>query len=214
MNVSLVTPTAGDRTSLDDDMVWSYPKFARLSRMHSTSSRSRALLEHRNSRSPRRILERVRGEAVGARYLRVARTAARCAAATSSRASTRMPARRAAILSYALWNRRFNADPTIVGRRSASIASRTSIIGIAPQFFKGLSGNADLFVPITARPAGRPDCKRSRTSSGSSRDARPGVTRRDRRRPRSRCSARASTTRSPTHSPGGTVGRHGAAARR
>src|SRR5262249_48907670 len=55
---------------------------------------------------------------------------------------------------YALWNRRFNADPKIIGQTVSIDRQPYVVIGIAPQFFKGLSGNADLFLPIKARPAG------------------------------------------------------------
>ncbi|HEX3868682.1 MAG TPA: ABC transporter permease [Gemmatimonadaceae bacterium] len=58
-----------------------------------------------------------------------------------------------AIISDALWRRRFNADPTIVGRRVDIEARPVTIVGVMPPSFQfpipGAGGEpADVFVPI------------------------------------------------------------------
>jgi predicted permease len=56
-----------------------------------------------------------------------------------------------AVMSDALWRRRFNADPSIVGRPLILNGQPFTVVGVAPAGFVGaLSGVAmDLFVPIT-----------------------------------------------------------------
>jgi hypothetical protein len=54
------------------------------------------------------------------------------------------------ILGWSLWQRRFNADPSIIGQALGVDRESYTIIGIAPPNFKGLSGQAEFFVPVTA----------------------------------------------------------------
>jgi len=63
-----------------------------------------------------------------------------------------------------LWQRRYNADPSIVGqtvdvsdvgeswRSGAGDHKLYTIVGVAPRDFHGLTGQADVFIPITTRP--------------------------------------------------------------
>ena len=62
-------------------------------------------------------------------------------------------ARRVAIISDATWQRRFNADPGVIGRTLSLNNEPWEIIGVLPPGFRGLSGRADALVNLTARPA-------------------------------------------------------------
>lgn len=62
-------------------------------------------------------------------------------------------ARKLALISDALWQRRFNADPQIVGKTLPLDNESWEIIGVLRPDFRGLSGNADAIVNITARSA-------------------------------------------------------------
>lgn len=53
------------------------------------------------------------------------------------------------ILSHALWQRRFGADSAIVGKDVRLNGRALSVLGVAPAGFRGLSGNADAWVPIS-----------------------------------------------------------------
>jgi predicted permease len=152
MNVSLVTPARPGRPS-SDAMVWSYPKYRVFHDAQRVFS-DLALYSGNQFTFSTTDPERVRGEFVGARYLRVlGLTPARGRDFEPSVDSVAGGVRQA-ILSYSLWNRRFNADPSIIGRTVAVDREPYVVIGIAPQFFNGLTGSADVFLPIKARDAG------------------------------------------------------------
>lgn len=53
------------------------------------------------------------------------------------------------VLSYDLWRRRFGADSGIVGRPITVSGTVLTVIGVAPRGFGGLSGNVDLWIPMT-----------------------------------------------------------------
>jgi predicted permease len=56
-----------------------------------------------------------------------------------------------AVISHAFWQRRFNADPTIVGRRVQLNGVDATIIGVAPAGFGGVRVGVafDLWLPVT-----------------------------------------------------------------
>lgn len=60
-----------------------------------------------------------------------------------------------AVLSYATWQRLFGSDPAIVGRRITLNARPFTVVGVAPEGFRGtMTGLAlDVFVPITMQRA-------------------------------------------------------------
>jgi predicted permease len=57
------------------------------------------------------------------------------------------------VLSHSLWQRRFNADPEIIGRTVYLNISRLTVIGIAPKTFKGTQPGVagDYWVPMMMR---------------------------------------------------------------
>jgi putative ABC transport system permease protein len=57
-----------------------------------------------------------------------------------------------AIISYALWQRQFGGDPSIVGRSIAVNGVSVEVVGVAPPRFSGLSGRADVWLPATMAP--------------------------------------------------------------
>ena len=65
------------------------------------------------------------------------------------------PARPAqvAVLSHALWVRRWASDPAILGRTIRLNGVTLSVLGILPAGFAGLSGKAEIWVPATLTPA-------------------------------------------------------------
>ena len=56
---------------------------------------------------------------------------------------------RQVILSDILWKRRYNADPTIIGRILTIDGESYEVIGVTPPGFRGLSGVTELMVPVT-----------------------------------------------------------------
>ena len=84
-----------------------------------------------------------------------------------------------AVLSHGFWTRRFGSDPLIVGRTINLNERAFEVVGVAAPGFRGLTGAADLFLPIgMANPVYGPhytDMRQFRWLSGVAR-LRPGVT--------------------------------------
>ena len=60
-----------------------------------------------------------------------------------------------AVLSYAFWQRRFAGDAGVIGRSMTLNGRTVTIVGVAPQGFRGAEPylNLDLFVPLSMQPA-------------------------------------------------------------
>ncbi len=57
-----------------------------------------------------------------------------------------------AVISHALWQRRFNSDPQVVGGSILLDGRSYTIVGTTPQGFDGIQGGAELWTPITVLP--------------------------------------------------------------
>ena len=53
-----------------------------------------------------------------------------------------------AVLSDGLWKRRFGGNPEIIGRTIQLSGRSYSVIGVMPQWFRGITDTADLWVPL------------------------------------------------------------------
>ena len=62
-------------------------------------------------------------------------------------------ARRVVLISDALWQRRFSADPGVIGQSLSLNNEPWEIAGVLPAGFNGLSGRADVLLNLSARPA-------------------------------------------------------------
>ena len=152
MKVALFVPAQGSFPKTD--MGWSYPMFTMFrgaQRSFSDLAVYRALPHTLTSGDA----ERVTGEYVGATYLRVlglspsrGRDFDRALDAHSGAGAPHE-----VIVSYALWQRRFNADPSIIGRTIDIDREAWTVIGVGPRNFRGLSGQADILLPATTQPA-------------------------------------------------------------
>ncbi|HEY5061875.1 MAG TPA: ABC transporter permease, partial [Gemmatimonadaceae bacterium] len=135
-----------------DDMVWSYPKYV-------VFRDAQSVFSELSVYTPRRFtltsgdVELIDGEFVGARYLRTLGLAPTLGRDFDPRIDAHAGAERQVIISYALWQRRYNADPSIVGKTLSLDRNPYVVIGVAPAGFRGLSGQGEVLVPITTRPA-------------------------------------------------------------
>jgi predicted permease len=64
-----------------------------------------------------------------------------------------------AVLSHEAWQRRFGADPEIVGKTILANGNRLTVIGVAPSGFRGLFRGIpeEIWAPLNAYPALRPN---------------------------------------------------------
>lgn len=76
------------------------------------------------------------------------------------------------IISHALWQRRWGADPNIIGRTLLADGEPITIVGVMPAGF-GFPGNAELWAPLIVAS---PDTTRGRHSYSGVARLKPGVT--------------------------------------
>ncbi len=151
MTVSLTMPAIGGLRARDD-MVWSYAKYDVFRDAQSIFSDLSLYMPQRFSMTSGDV-ELAQGELVGGRYLRTLGLAPVQGRDFDPGIDAHAGAERQAIVSYALWQRRYGGDPGIVGRVLDLDGNPYTVVGIAPRGFHGLTGKAELFVPITTRPA-------------------------------------------------------------
>jgi putative ABC transport system permease protein len=144
-----VSITHQDASSPAETFPWSYPKFESL-RRHQTSFQAVAAwvntdLNLTGVAEP----ERLTAELASSAYLPVLGVSpalGRTFSADEDRAGT--PGR-VAVLSWGLWQRRFAADRAILGKTVEINRETLTIVGVMPERFGGLSGGAEIWVPIS-----------------------------------------------------------------
>jgi putative ABC transport system permease protein len=134
-------------------MIWSYPKY-RVFRDNQRSFESTGLFYNWNwnltgSGSP----ERLDGEMVDAAYFHVLGLGAavgRTFAPEETRAAGSIPL---AILSHRVWTDRYASSLDVLGGTVGLNGVPHTIIGVMPASFRGLTGQADIWVPVTTQSA-------------------------------------------------------------
>ncbi|MBK8250423.1 MAG: ABC transporter permease [Gemmatimonadetes bacterium] len=145
MDIIQTSPDAGQSQ-------WSWPKFT-VFRDNQQAFASVAL--HANGPA---ILgggepERIEIEEVSATYLSTLRVPVAMGRDFPATIDAAPGAPRLAMLSEALWQRRFNADPNIVGSTVTLDNAPWEVVGVLPAGFRGLSGRADVLLNVSARTA-------------------------------------------------------------
>jgi predicted permease len=156
--VSLLLPAEGGRPTLTPG--FAYPTYTAL-RTAQRSFSSLAAYAPTAATLTSGDVERIDGEYVSASYLRTLGLAPERGRDFDRSLDAHAGAPREAIVSYALWQRRFNADPSIIGRAIDIDREPWTIVGVGPRDFRGLSGQADVFLPVTTVAA---DLERPGTS--------------------------------------------------
>ncbi len=146
MKVSLVLPAEGRRPELRPG--FAYPTYTALRDVQRSFS-SLAVYTAMDVTLTSGDVERVSGEYVSASYLRTLGLAPERGRDFDRSVDADAEAPHEVMISYALWQRRFNADSSIVGRTIDIDREPWTIIGVGPRDFRGLSGQAEIFVPVT-----------------------------------------------------------------
>ena len=150
MQVALFVPAQG--TYAKTDMGWSYPMFTMFrdaQRSFSGLAAYRPMPHTLTTGDP----QRVAGEYVSATYLRVLGRSPSAGRDFDRALDAHGGAPHEVIISYDLWQRRFNADPSIIGSALGIDGEPWTIIGVGPRDFRGLTGDADVLLPATTQPA-------------------------------------------------------------
>jgi putative ABC transport system permease protein len=150
MQVSLTTPANAFRPA-GDGMVWSYPKYEVF------RDQQRVFADAGLFTTGVQVTLRAGGEAerdevelTGGGYLSTLGIRPTLGRGFLPEEDLHPGGPRVALLSDALWASRFNADPGVLGRAVEIDNQPYTIVGVLPPGFRGLSGRAQLWVPIAS----------------------------------------------------------------
>jgi putative ABC transport system permease protein len=152
MKVSLTIPPNG-RLPAMTDVVWSYPKFLAFRDQQRVFEDVTLTSSGRQFNVTGGEPERIGGEEVDSRYLPTLGVEVKRGANFPADEDAHPDAPKIALISDGLWQRRFGADPAIVGKSIELDKESFLIVGVTPPGFRGLSGQVEVLVPITVRPA-------------------------------------------------------------
>jgi putative ABC transport system permease protein len=152
MRVSMVFP-ANDFGPGMDDAPWSYPKYAMYRDAQQSFARIGIYTEFPVTLGGAQGAERVRGEDVDAAYLPTLGVQPALGRWFTAAENSAPGAPRLAVLGDALWQRRFNADSSVLGKPILVRGEPYTIIGVMPPGFRGVQGNAEIWMPLFAAPA-------------------------------------------------------------
>lgn len=151
MQVSLTVPASGERPAMDD-MVWSYPKYTVFRDAQKVYERTSLYTESQFTVRGGDA-ERAEGEYTDSRYLPTLSIQPALGRNFAADEDSSPGGPRVVMLADTYWKRRFNADPSVLGRSLNLDGNPYTIIGVLPPGFRGLSGRADIWVPILSLPA-------------------------------------------------------------
>ncbi|MDB4873795.1 MAG: permease [Gemmatimonadetes bacterium] len=146
MKVSLILPAEGGHPTLTPG--FAFPTYTAL-RNAQRSFNSFAAYTPTQATLTSGDAEHVDGEYVSASYLRTLRLAPERGRDFDPSLDAHVGAPHEVIVSYALWQNRFNADRSIIGHTIDIDREPWTIVGVGPRGFRGLSGQADVFLPVT-----------------------------------------------------------------
>ena len=149
MKVSMTRPAVGDRPA-DDDGIWSYPKYVVLRDAQTVFESISLWSDWQVTVTTAGEAERLRYELTDDRYLPTLGISPILGRNFLPEETASLGGPRVAILSEALWARRFNGDPSVLGKSVSVEGKPYTVIGVLPETFRGLSGHADFLVPLTS----------------------------------------------------------------
>jgi predicted permease len=130
-------------------VIWSYPKYLAFRDaqgiFESSAVFTSASWNLTGSASPERVI----GEQVESSYfhtLGVTVQVGRLFSAEETRAPGSAPI---ALLGHGFWTRRFGGDPAVIGKTVGLNGVPHTVVGVLPVGFKGLTGQSEIWVPVT-----------------------------------------------------------------
>ena len=152
MLVHLLAPDR-EAPGVSSPMIWSYPKY-RVFRDHqqvfeSSSTFTGWTWNLTGAGAP----EQVTGELVDGTYLPLLGVSPRLGRSFSSEDTQAAGSPKLAVIGHGFWVNRLGSDRGVLGRSIGLNGAPYTIIGVLPEGFRGLTGQAELFVPITTQPA-------------------------------------------------------------
>jgi putative ABC transport system permease protein len=138
----------GEEAGTYRDAVWSYPKYRTFLDLQRAFENTAIFAGRDLTLSGDNNPESVRGEVVTDRYPGILGIAPALGRTFTGEEAHRPGEPAVAMIGHALWTRRHGADPAVLGRTVQINARPYAIVGVLPSGFRGLSGNADVWVPL------------------------------------------------------------------
>jgi putative ABC transport system permease protein len=164
MLVQLLMPVGGGGQGAVRDMVWSYPKYRTFAGLQNVFDETALYATREISLTHVDDPEPLRAEMVTDRYLATVGVVPILGRSFTADEANRPGTGAVAMISADLWARRFGSDPGLVGRAIHLNTSPYTIVAVLPRGFRGLSGQAEVWVPMAAFD---PDSISARFSHGS-----------------------------------------------
>jgi predicted permease len=152
MLVHLLGPGPGEPAP--GQMIWSYPKYRVFHENQRTFAATAAFSAWNWNLTGSASPERLEGELVEGSYFDVLGLhphLGRGFSADETRAAGSTPL---VVLGHRIWTERFGASGDVLGRSVGLNGVPHAVIGVMPAGFRGLTGQADVWVPLTTLPAG------------------------------------------------------------
>ncbi|HYG34895.1 MAG TPA: ABC transporter permease, partial [Clostridia bacterium] len=144
--------------------VWAYPRFNLVREHQRVFDHVAAYSSSTFNVTTSGETERIEAEMVSAAYFPLLGVQPRLGRMFLPEEDQSTGAQPVVVISEGLWQRRFGGDPAIVGRSLEANRTALTIVGVAPAGFRGQSGAADMWVPITLAPVFSGDPQRLKRS--------------------------------------------------
>ncbi len=133
-------------------LTWSYPKYEAFARAQTIFADLAPFVSDSVNLTGAGTPERLQMEMVGPAYFELLGVPPRLGRAFGS-ADAKVGGPVVAMVGEGLWRRRFGGDEGIVGRTVHLGRVPVTVVGVVPAGFRGLTGEAEVWVPVTAAAA-------------------------------------------------------------
>jgi len=152
MLVNLTVPARGTNPP-KEDAPWSYPKFVVFRKAQTVFESVTLWFSTQGTIRVGTDAERTSFELADGSYLPTLGVRPAIGRNFSPEEDAKPGGESVALLSDAFWQRRFNADSSVLGRSFTVDGSPVTIIGVLPPGFRGLSGRADVVISFMSQDA-------------------------------------------------------------
>ena len=153
MIVHLVGPEI-DAPGVFRQIIWSYPKYEVFREHQRVFEQPAAFSSNSWNLTGAGTPARTTGELVESTYFDVLGVRPSLGRAFTSEETAAPGSVPLVMLGYGIWIDRFGGDGSVIGRTIGLNGRPHTIVGVLPRGFRGLTGQADLWVPITTLSAG------------------------------------------------------------
>ena len=147
MKISITRPARAEQPG-DNDMVWSYPKWTVFRDNQTAFSAVSLFMDLEYSVRAGGDAERVHAEVTDHQYFTILGKTPALGRSFLSEEDSVAGGHKVVMLSHNYWQRRFNADTNVIGTSLIIGKASFQIVGVWPEGFRGVTGNADIWIPL------------------------------------------------------------------